>query len=208
MSAVRVLVADDHTVVRRGLCRMLESEPTIDVVGEVGDGAAAVAAARRLTPDIVIMDVAMPVMNGIEAARQIAAAQPEIRVLMLSMYDDAQYVRESWGAGAVGYLLKDSADLVDAVLTVSNGGTYFTHLDPRDGNGGPEPGAGLDGLSKREVEVLILLAQGNSNREVAAILRISVHTVDTHRKHIMEKLGIHSIQELVRYAAKHGLLPD
>ncbi|HUI28380.1 MAG TPA: response regulator transcription factor [Candidatus Kryptonia bacterium] len=205
MITVRVLLVDDHTVVRRGLRKILESNPQISVVGEVGDGGQAVTAATALQPDVVLMDVSLPGLNGVEATRQIAAAAPAAKVLMLSMHADEQYVRQSLAAGAKGYLLKDAddQDLVEAVLAVQRGDTRFSGTLVRavsvDGEAAPEV------LSPREREVLSLICSGRTNREAAETLGLSVNTVETHRKHIIDKLDLHSTAELVRYAIRHGL---
>ncbi|MBI4515009.1 MAG: response regulator transcription factor [Deltaproteobacteria bacterium] len=205
MDKVRVLLVDDHTVVRRGLRKILESTPEIEVVGEVGDGAQALTAATSLHPDVVLMDISLPGLNGIEATRRITATTPGTQVLMLSMHADEQYVRQSIGAGAKGYLLKDAddQDLVSAVLAVRKGETYFSGTLARTviGEGGRAP----DVLSPREREVLALICSGRTNREVAEALGLSVNTIETHRKHIIDKLDLHSTAELVRYAIRHGM---
>jgi two-component system response regulator NreC len=205
MGKVRVLLVDDHTVVRRGLRKILESAPEIDVVGEVGDGAAAVTAAGALLPDVVLMDVSMPGVNGIEATRQIATRAPDTKVLILSMHGDEQYVHQSLDAGAKGFLLKDvdDQDLVVAVMTVSQGRGYFSPTLQRVGS--DAGGRPVDALSPKEREVLRLIGEGLSNREAAARLEVSIHTVETHRKRVMEKLDLHSTAELVRYAIRYDL---
>jgi two-component system response regulator NreC len=203
MGKVHVLLADDHTVVRQGLRKILESCADIEVVGEVGDGAAAIAAAATLKPDVVLMDVRMEQLNGIEATRQILASQPKVRVLMLSMYDNEQFVRQGVEAGAKGYLLKDVDDevLVEAVLAVSAGGTYFSSTFENS-----LMGSSLDALTPKEREVLRLIGEGLGNREIGEHLGLSIHTIETHRKHVMEKLDLHSTVELVRYAVRAGLV--
>jgi two-component system response regulator NreC len=205
MAKIRVLLADDHTVVRRGLRKILESSSLIEVVDEVGDGAAAVDAAATLRPEVVLMDVSMPGLNGIEAARRIVAEVPGVRVLMLSMYDNEPFVRQSIDAGAQGYLLKDVDDevLVEAVSVVSRGERYFGSTLAWMVAGGE---SSLEALSPKEREVLRLVGEGLSNREVAKRLHLSVHTVETHRRHLMEKLDLHSAVELVRYALRVGLV--
>jgi two-component system response regulator NreC len=205
MAKVRVLLVDDHTVVRQGLRKILESSADIEVVGEVGDGAAAVTAAATLTPDVVLMDVRMEHLNGIEATRQILANQPGVRVLILSMYDNEQFVRQSVEAGAKGYLLKDVDDevLVEAVLAVSAGETYFSSTFEAGLRGS---GSSLDVLSPKEREVLRLIGEGLANRAIGEQLGLSTHTIETHRKHIMEKLDLHSTVDLVRYAVRAGLV--
>ncbi len=206
MQKVRVLLVDDHTVVRRGLRKILESTEDIEIVGEVGDGNNAVDAATRLLPDVVLMDVSLPGLNGIEATRQIAATVPAAQVLMLSMHADEQYVVQSMAAGAKGYLLKDAddQDLVTAVLAVRRGETYFSStLGSPSSNGGR---CSPDVLSPREREVLMLICAGRTNREVAEELGVSINTVETHRKHIIDKLDLHSTADLVRYAVRHGIV--
>ena len=205
MGKVHVLLVDDHTVVRQGLRKILEASADIEVVGEVGDGAAAITAAATLEPDVVLMDVRMERVNGIEATRQIVANQPRVRVLVLSMYDNEQFVRQAIEAGAKGYLLKDVDDevLVEAVLTVTAGGTYFssTFADEVGGSG-----SSLDMLTPKEREVLRLIGEGLSNRAIGDRLGLSIHTVETHRKHVIEKLDLHSTVDLVRYAVRVGLV--
>lgn len=205
MAKVRVLLVDDHTVVRRGLRKILESTPNVEVVGEVGDGADAVSAATDLHPDVVLMDVSLPTLNGIEAARRIVSGQPATQVLMLSMHADEEYVRQSIAAGAKGYLLKDAddEDLVEAVLAIRRGETFFSSALARAVT--TEGGRSPDVLSPREREVLILICSGLTNRETAEKLGLSVNTIETHRKHIIEKLDLHSTAELVRYAIRHGI---
>jgi two-component system response regulator NreC len=206
MAKVRVLLVDDHTVVRRGLRKILESAPDIDVVGEVGDGAAAVTVTGTLCPDVVLMDVSMPGVSGIEAARQIATTAPGTKVLMLSMHGDEQYVNQCLDAGAKGYLLKDvdDQDLVMAVMTVSRGDGYFSPTLRRVVS--DVGGRSVDALSPKEREVLRLIAEGLNNREAAERLDVSIHTVETHRKRVMEKLDLHSTAELVRYAIRNDLV--
>ena len=205
MEKVRVLLVDDHTVVRRGLRKILESTPQIEVVGEIGNGTEALAATTSLHPDVVLMDVSLPGLNGIEATRRISATVPDAKVLMLSMHADEQYVGQSLAAGAKGYLLKDAddQDLVAAVMAVRRGETYFSDTLGRtvSSQGLPSP----EILSPREREVLTLICSGCTNREVAEKLSLSINTVETHRKHIIEKLDLHSTAELVRYAIRNGL---
>jgi DNA-binding NarL/FixJ family response regulator len=206
MNKVRVLLVDDHTMVRRGLRKILESTNVIDIVGEAGDGMAAVEASSSLQPDVVLMDVSLPTMNGIEATRRIRAAAPGTHVLMLSMHADEHYIHKSLAAGAQGYVLKDAADreLVSAIVAVHRGESCFggtqATATPSAGRCAPEA------LSPREREVLTGICSGRTNREVADELGLSVNTVETHRKHIVDKLDLHSTAELVRYAIRHGMV--
>lgn len=206
MARVRVLLVDDHTVVRRGLRRILEAVDDFEVVGEASSGTEAVARSMELRPDVVLMDVSLPGINGIEATRQITGKHPEIQVLMLSMHAEEQYVEQSLAAGARGYLVKDAEDqdLVGAVTTVAQGETYL----PRRGPGAPASTGMISPsvLSPRELEVLSLICTGQTNREIASDLGLSPNTVETHRKHIIEKLDLHSTADLVRYAIRHRLV--
>jgi DNA-binding NarL/FixJ family response regulator len=200
---VRVLLVDDHTVVRRGLRKILESTNEIEVVGEVGDGAKAVAETASLAPDVVVMDVGLPGMNGIEATQEIRTKVPKTQVLMLSMHADEQYISRSVAAGAKGYLLKDAddQDLVSAVLAVRRGESHFSSPSTAAASAECSP----DVLSPREREVLARVCAGRTNREIAGEFELSVSTVETHRKHIIEKLDLHSTAELVRYAIRHRI---
>jgi DNA-binding NarL/FixJ family response regulator len=210
MKRIRILLADDHAVVRQGFQMILAGQPDMEIVGEAGNGREAVELAAKLKPDVVVMDVAMPELNGIEATRRIAESAPHTRVLALSMHKDSVYVREILRAGARGYLLKDSvaADLVSAVRAVAAGEGYLSPAvsdavldDYRRHVTNP-----IDLLTSREREVLQMLAEGKTNKEIAAILNLSVYTVDAHRGRIMEKLNLHSINELVRFAVRNGLI--
>ncbi|MFB3779298.1 MAG: response regulator [Bryobacteraceae bacterium] len=206
----RILLADDHALVRQGFHMILAAEPDMEIVGEAANGRDVVELAGRLKPDVVVMDVAMPELNGIEATRRLAELSPRTRVLALSMHKDSVYVREILRAGARGYLLKDAydRDLVAAVRAVAAGEGYLSPsvseavlsdyrkhvLDP------------LDLLTSREREVLQMLAEGKTNKDIASALQLSVYTVDAHRGRIMEKLNLHSIGELVRFAVRNGLI--
>ncbi len=208
--AIRVLLADDHTIVRQGLKLILAAQPDFEVVGEASNGREAADLAEKLRPDIVLMDVQMPELNGIEATRRMVAANSRIRVLVLSMHKEALYVREVLKAGARGYILKDAIDteLLSAMRSVARGDGYISPAvsgalltDYREQSSNP-----LDTLSTREREVLQLIAEGKTNKEVATRLNLSVYTVDSHRGKIMEKLNLHSAGELVRFAMKNGLV--
>ena len=210
MKRIRVLLADDHAVVRQGFKMILSAQPDMEIVGEAGNGREAVELAEQLRPDIVVMDVAMPELNGIEATRRLAASVPHARVVALSMHKDSVYVREILRAGARGYLLKDSvaADLVSAIRAVARGEGYLSPAvsnavldDYRRHVTNP-----IDLLTSREREVLQMLAEGKTNKEIAVVLNLSVYTVDAHRGRIMEKLNVHSINELVRFAVRNGLI--
>jgi DNA-binding NarL/FixJ family response regulator len=209
-----VLLVEDHALVRRGIRTMLEVEADMKVVGECGDGREAVRLFNRLRPDLVLMDVAMPDLNGIEATRQMVASRPGSRVIMLSMHADGQYVVESFRAGASGYVLKDAAfgELLSAIKAVRDGKRYLspplnesTLTDYVRATRGDRSVSELDILSNREREVLQLIGEGNSSAEIAGKLEISVRTVETHRQHIMEKLNIHSVAGLTKFAIRHGL---
>lgn len=215
MKKLRILLADDHGVVRKGLRFLLETEPDLQVVGEAADGRQAVDMAGELRPDIVVMDIAMPRLNGIDATGQIVKQHPEIGVIMLSMYSDEEYLVRALTAGAKGYLLKDSAetDLVRAVHCVSDGKPFFspaiakTLLEDyvrRLQQRGLADSYEL--LSDREKEVLQLLAEGKTNKEVATLLNLSTHTVETHRTHIMQKLNLHNTAEIVLYAVRKKII--
>jgi len=207
---IRILLADDHALVRRGFAMILAAQPDMEVAGEAGNGREAVDLAEKLKPDVVVMDVTMPELNGIEATRRIVEAAPRARVLALSMHKDAVYVREILRAGARGYLLKDSADLdlLAAVRAVAKGEGYLSPsvsdavlTDYRRHVTDP-----LDLLTSREREVLQMIAEGKTNKEIATSLNLSVYTVEAHRGRIMEKLNLHSTGELVRFAVRSGLI--
>lgn len=206
----RVLLADDHSLVRNGFRRILEDQADITVVGEASDGRMAVEMARKLNPDVMVMDVTMPLLNGIEATRQIINNNPRIRVLALSMQKDGVYVREMLRAGARGYLLKEctESDLLSAVRAVALGKAWLSPdvstavlEDYRKHVTDP-----IDLLSAREREVLQLIAESRTNKEIATQLGLSVYTVEAHRGRIMEKLNLHSGTELVRFAIRNGVI--
>jgi len=214
MGKIRVLLADDHTVVRRGLRRILEAAPEIEIVSEVGDGRTALETAREQRPAVAVIDISLPALNGIEVTRQLQKVAPDTRVLILSVHADDAYIRQSLKAGAKGYLLKDAddQDLLKAVIAVSAGGSYFSPAVSKvvlegylhDANELPDE---LRDLSNREREVLQLIAEGKSNKEIANALTVSVSTVESHRKHVMEKLNLHNTAALVRFAVRQGLIP-
>ena len=200
---ITVLLVDDHQLVRRGFRRMLEDEPGISVVGEAGDGHEAVAKAAELRPKVVVMDFALPSMNGATATSLIVNSGPQTSVLILSMHSEANYVRSCMQAGARGYLLKNALDLelVDAVRKVASGKQV---LDPRLGHFAEEPSG--EKLTTRELEVLQLIVLGKSNREIATVLGVSANTVNVHRANLMQTLEIHNTAELVVYAIRNGLV--
>jgi two-component system response regulator NreC len=210
MKRIRILLADDHAVVRQGFKMILGAQTDMEIVGEAGNGRDATQLAEELRPDVIVMDVAMPELNGIEATRRLAASVPHTRVIALSMHKDSVYVREMLRAGARGYLLKDApaGDLISAVRAVASGESYLSPAvsnavldDYRRHVTNP-----IDLLTSREREVLQMLAEGKTNKEIAVILNLSVYTVDAHRGRIMEKLNLHSINELVRFAVRNGLI--
>jgi two-component system, NarL family, response regulator NreC len=216
MAHARILLVDDHAVVRGGLKMLLAADPDLEIVGEAETGGQGIRLADELQPDVVLMDISMPDMNGIEATRRIKAEHPEIAVLALTMHEDDQYFFEMLAAGASGYVPKRAApnDLLAAIRAVQNGGVYlFPSLArvlvgdylQRAGQQG-DAGRPFDVLTEREREVLVLIAQGLSNQEIADQLVISVKTVNRHRENIMAKLNLHSRVELVRYAIEKGLI--
>ena len=204
-SKLKVLLVDDHALVRRGFRRMLEDEPTIEVVGEASDGLEAVESAERLAPDVIVMDCALPQINGIEASRRILQKRPETAILMLSMHSEDTLVRQALDAGAKGYVLKNAMDLdlVSAIKGVAGGKTV---LDPQIERNGNLRGERDTGLTPRELEILQHIVAGKSNKEIASELNLSVNTVSVHRANIMDALGIHKTAELVVYAIRNGLV--
>jgi len=200
-----VLLVDDHALVRRGFRRILEDEPALHVVGEASDGLEAVELAEKLHPAVIVMDCALPQMNGIEATRRILAKQADIAVLMLSMHSEETLVRQALEAGARGYILKNAMDLdlVAAIKTIAEGKTV---LDPQITRTGNLKGERDSGLTPRELEILQHIVAGQSNKEIASDLNLSVNTVSVHRANIMDALGIHKTAELVVYAIRNGLV--
>ena len=212
---IRIVLADDHTIMRSGLRAVLDRYPDMQVVGEAADGREAIQAVEDQRPDVIVMDVAMPNLNGIEAARQISAKHASVSIVVLSMHSDEGYVLRALKAGARGYLLKDSAegDLITAIRAVSQGKAFFSpaisrmlvddymrQLQQR----GVEDSYEL--LTTREREILQLLAEGRSNKDIARMLDLSLYTVETHRSNIMEKLNLHGIPELMLYAMRKGVI--
>ena len=212
---MRVLLADDHAVVRKGLRFVLQRDQTIEIVAEAADGREAVRLAQECSPDVVVMDVAMPNLNGIQATAQIIRHKPDIRVIILSMYSDETYLVRALSAGAKGYLLKDSAetDLLRAVQAVAAGRPFFSptiaqtlledYLRKLQRENLEDS---YDLLTEREKEVLQLIAEGKSNKEVAVVLNVSPYTVETHRTHIMQKLNLHNTAEIVLYAVRKKII--
>ena len=215
MKKLRILLADDHIVMRTGLRALLERQPNLEVVGESENGRETVELANSLAPDVVVMDVAMPVLNGIEATKTIVTQRPATAVVILSMHADESYVMRALKAGARGYLLKDSAaaDLISAIQAVSQNKSFFSpkvsHILAEDYVRVLKQKGAVDSydlLTGREREILQLLAEGKANKEVATALTISPYTVETHRRHILEKLNLHTPAELILYAVRKGII--
>ena len=214
MEKIRILLTDDHTLVRSGIRSLLEHEPGLSVIGEAEDGRAAVRLACKLKPDVVIMDIAMPLLNGLEATRQIKTQCPDVKVLVLSMHDNEEYIRQALEAGAMGYILKDAAaqELISAIQSVYRGEAVLspavTRLVIEDYLrwGGARPQDEIDGLSPREREVLQLIAEGYTNKQIAEILSISIKTVQAHRNNLMQKLDLHDRGELIKYAIQKKII--
>jgi two-component system, NarL family, response regulator NreC len=212
---IRILLADDHEVVRDGVRALLEKQADMAVVGEAADGRQAAQLADDLNPDVIVMDVGMPNLNGIDATRRILAAHPQIGVVMLSMHQDESYVLRSLKAGAKGYLLKESlrSDILEAIRAVSQGRSFLTrkisrmmqedYIQEMEQRGLEDS---YELLTDREREVLQLAAEGKPNKEIAGALNISLTTVETHRTHILQKLGLHSVPELILYAVRKGII--
>jgi len=210
---VKVLLVDDHEIMREGLCALLKKHGEIEDVGQASDGRNAVKKFDNLLPDIVVMDIGMPNLNGIEAARQMRAKKPNVKIMALSTHSDGPTIAKMLKAGATGYILKDSAftELIDGIKAMADDKTYLCSKISKVVFGdyvkmltNPKWAKG-DGLTSREREVLQLVAEGYTTKEIAPILHVSVKTVDSHREHIMEKLNIHNIAGLTKYAIKEGL---
>lgn len=216
MEPPRVLIADDHEVVRKGLRTLLEEQPGWQIAGEASDGREAVEKAKALKPDVTVLDISMPTLNGLEATRQMMKNNPQARVLVLTMHESDPLIREVLGAGARGYLLKSDAgrDLVNAVDAIRRNKTFFTarvaqmvldgYLDKKP----PKVDAEVprDRLTPRQREIIQLLAEGKSSKEVAVALNLSIKTAETHRANIMRRLDCHSVSELVRYAVRNNIV--
>jgi len=212
---IRILLADDHSILREGLRVLLDRQDEFAVVGDASNGREAVEMAEKHDPDVVIMDLAMPGLNGIEATRRIIARSPRTAVVILSMHSDESYILRSLKAGARGYLLKDSlkADLIDAVRAAVRGKSFFSpkvsqvlkeeYVNELEARGAEDT---WELLTDREREILQLVAEGKTNKEIAAVLNISTYTIDTHRGHILQKLNLHSAPELILYAVRKGII--
>ena len=215
MSSIDVVLVDDHQVVRKGLKSIIEAELDLAVVGEASDGRKAVDLVARKQPNVVVMDISMPRLNGFEATRRIVESQTDVRVLMLTVHDDKEYIFRSLEAGASGYLIKKTAPekLIEAIHTVNGGGAYLgssiteevveKFREDTDRSGDRED---FELLTSREKEILQLIAEGNSTKEIANMLYISTNTVSTHRKNVMEKLDLHNVAQLTQYAISKGLI--
>jgi DNA-binding NarL/FixJ family response regulator len=212
---IRVLLAEDHTLVRQGFRRILEDDPRITVVGEARTGIEAIEQCKELKPDVVVMDLSMPELGGLEATAEVLKANPQIKVVILSMYSNEAYVRKAFELGAKGYILKNAieVDLTRAVMALAEGQAYFSpgvsHIVLESMKAGTFQGTSQDPYEKltlREKEVLQLIAQGKSNKEIATLLNISVNTVAVHRARVMETLNLHRTAELVLFAVKKGLI--
>ena len=214
MGKLRILIGDDHTLMRQGLRKILEERSDWDIIAEAGDGRTAVRETMALEPDVAVLDIGMPLLNGIEATAQITRKAPAVRVLILSMHADEAYVTQAVRAGARGYLLKDSAaaDLLGAIAAVASGKSFFSPPIARvvlDDYARRLADKGLDrydSLSEREREIFQLVAEGHSTKQIAELLSVSPTTVETHRAHILQKLDIHNTAELVLYAVRRGVI--
>jgi two-component system response regulator NreC len=214
LGKLRILIGDDHTLMRQGLRKILEERPDWEIVAEAGDGRAAVRETVTLQPDVAVLDIGMPLLNGIEATAQITRKAPHVAVLILSMHADEAYVTQAVRAGARGYLLKDSAggDLIGAIVAVASGKSFFSPpiarvvLDDYARRLADKGMDRYDALSQREREIFQLVAEGHSTKEIAELLSVSPTTIETHRAHILQKLDMHNTAELVRYAVRRGVI--
>jgi DNA-binding NarL/FixJ family response regulator len=203
---MKIILTEDHNIVREGLKKLLEEDSSIQVVGEAQNGKEAIQLAEKLVPDLMLMDISMPVLNGIEATRIIKRKNPGIKILILSMYDDEEYIKEVLNVGASGYLLKEALakNLISAMKIIDKGGTYFDDkiLKQLNKKTTENTRTTFDTLTSKEKEVLKLIGEGHSNKEIAGLLSRSVKTIETHRSNIMRKLSIHKLADLIRYAIK------
>lgn len=215
MNTVRILIAEDHTIVRKGLCSLLKNEKDIDVIGEAENGKEAIKQVEELNPDVVVMDISMPLLNGLDATRQIKKRFPEVKVLVLTVHSNEEYISEILKAGASGYIVKKAApeELVAAIHAISRGNSFLSPSVSKSvikkflQVAGAEAGLEKSSLlTEREREVLQLIAEGHSTRKIAEFLFISVKTIEAHRSHIMEKLDLHNIADLTRYAIRTGII--
>ena len=212
LNKLRIVVADDHTLVRAGLVTLMSRMPDVEIAGEVADGRAALKMVKELQPDIAILDISMPELNGLDAAEKLRHESPKTKVIILSMHANEEYVAQALKAGAAGYLLKDAAttELDMAIRVVAQGQFYLSPSISRQVvdtylHGGP---TGLDLLSPRQREILQLIAEGKSTREIAETLHLSVKTIETHRAQLMERLDIHDVAGLIKYALRKGLISN
>jgi two-component system, NarL family, response regulator NreC len=212
---IRIVLADDHSVMRSGLRALLQQHPDMQVVGEANDGREALSLAESLKPDVAVLDITMPNLNGIEAARQMVAKQLDVAIIMLSMHSDESYVLRALRAGVRGYLLKEAAeiDLLHAIRAVTQGKSFFSPMVSRmlaedyvRQLQGKEIADSYDLLTAREREILQLIAEGNSNKDIANLLNLSLYTVETHRGNILQKLNLHSVPDLILYAVRKGVI--
>ena len=216
MDKIRIVLADDHAILREGIRALLEDQPDMTVVGEAADGRTAVEFAREHKPDVIVMDIGMPLLNGLEATRQIKRDYPDVNVLVLTMHDNEEYVSQLLGAGASGYVLKRaaSAELVTAIRAVAQGQSYLSPAVTKlliEGYIGRKPAESavidtFDTLTAREREVLQLVAEGHTNSQIAKLLNISLKTVKAHRSNLMQKLGMHDRGELIKMAIQRGII--
>lgn len=214
MTKIKVLLADDHTILRDGIRALIDAEPDMQVVGEAEDGQSAVHLASRIEFDVAIMDIGMPLLNGLEATRQIKRNRPDVRILILTMHDNEEYIRQVLAAGALGYVLKDAAarDLLGAIRTVYHGEAVLspaiTHLVIENylRFGDSMPGDSTANLTPREREILQLIAEGYTNKQIGEILKLSIKTVQSHRTNLMQKLNFHDRGELIKYAIQKKII--
>lgn len=216
MNKIKVVIAEDHTIVRKGLCALLEGESDIEVIGEAENGREAIKIVEKLLPDVVVMDIAMPGLNGLETTRQLKKRIPKLKILILTMHDNEEYIFETLRAGASGYLIKRSApnELISAIQSVYRDESFLSPAISKKviagfvqrGGAAAIEDEDYQKLTAREREVLQLIAEGHANREISRLLHISIKTVESHKAHIMEKLDIRNIAELTQYAIRKGLI--